>query len=76
VFNSQYDHFTRVVSDPVENSIRAAASGPDAGQLLAQWLADAAGLVDQCGGERFDDGFRDRFGELVGDGSYGRRGDD
>lgn len=62
MLNAHDNDLTRVDTNPIENAVRAAARGPDTGQLAAEWLADPMWLADKAGRQEFHNGGRDRFG--------------
>jgi hypothetical protein len=61
VVDTYDDDLVAGVIDPVQDSIGAASSEVDAGEVSAQWLADPAGVFDQRAGQELDDGRRHRF---------------
>ncbi len=72
VLDAQDDDLSRLLTDPVQDAVCAAARGPDPFQLTAQWLANPTWFLDQAARQELDDGCSNRLGEMFGDCACGR----
>jgi hypothetical protein len=73
MLNAEPNDLAWLFPDALQDAISPASGRPDPGQLSAERLAHASRLADQRGRQELDHGDRG-LGQLLGDGSRGRRG--